>query len=321
MNPRIQMTPAGLYCREGGFHIDPTRGVDVAILTHAHSDHARGGSRRYFCSEGTLPLARHRLGRRDFTGLAWGERQRFGKIWVSLHSAGHIRGSAQVLVEFPDGERWVVTGDFKRQEDPTAESFVVVPCDVLITEATFAAPIYRWPDPAAVVEDLVSWCRRTMEEGWNVVLLGYSLGKSQRILALLRDHLTEPVYLHPAVMAGTMLYAREGVSMAMFLPMDRWRPKPGGRGSLFICPPHTVSPELSTAFTKVRTAFLSGWASPRGVKQGRHWERGFVLSDHADWDGLLHTIRESGAKRVITMHGKARHLIRYLREVEGIEAE
>lgn len=315
----IELTKSGLYCRAGDFHIDPWRPVPRAVITHAHADHARTGSDSYFAEASGAPILRHRLGQDiDLTPLACGESLAFGPARVSLHPAGHILGSAQVRVEV-DGEVWVVTGDFKRDRDPTCSPFETVACDTLITEATFALPIYRWPDIDAVAEDIHRWWQGNRDQGRASVLFCYALGKAQRVLSALARHTDERVLLHGAVVALTDIYRQAGVAM---LPTEPALEADAARhfaGELIIAPPGANGTAWMKRFGDCGTGFCSGWMLLRGNRRRRGYDRGFVLSDHADWPALLDTIRECGAQRVLATHGRSDILVRYLRE-QGIDA-
>src|SRR5690606_13640469 len=197
----VVLTKEGLYCPAGGFHIDPWRPVPRAVITHGHGDHARGGMGEYHLAEPGLPILQWRLGEQAYAVHAYGEAFRLGDARVSMHSAGHVLGSAQVRIEV-EGRIWVASGDYKRQPDPTCAPFEVVPCDVFITEATFALPVYRWPDTSAVAREIVAWRDHCASRGEAAVLLCYALGKAQRLLAELARHTDRPALLHGAIAAG-----------------------------------------------------------------------------------------------------------------------
>lgn len=310
----LVMTRAGMLCPRGGFYIDPAVGVDVAVITHAHSDHARRGSRHYIAAKSCLPLLRERLGDVSLQGLDYGEPLRLGDAWVSLHPAGHILGSAQVRVEV-DGEVWVHSGDYKRDDDPTCEPFEVVTCDTFITEATFGLPIYRWPPAADVARDILAWWDRNRALGRSSVLLCYSLGKAQRVLAELARVTERPVHLHPQVDAMTSHYRAAGVAVGRSEPLLLGAAQDLAE-ALAIVPPGAV--EAQPGLVGAATAFVSGWMAV--PKQRRHRGVGFVVSDHADWLGLVQTARQTGARRVLVTHGDGTTLARYLREQDGLDA-
>lgn len=314
----LRVTDAGLYCEAGRFHVDPWRPVDRAIVTHAHGDHARFGHARYLAAAEGRTLLSHRLPGASIEAVAYGERRTFNGVHVSLHPAGHIRGSAQVRVEHR-GEVWVVSGDYKREADPTCTSFEPVRCDVFVTEATFALPVYRWAPPATVVADLVAWASGVRAAGGCAILLAYTLGKSQRLLAELAPFLDAPVLVHGAVEPLNALYREAGVSLA---PTRLVRETDRGRrqlGALVLAPPGAVTPGWLRRFEAPQTAFVSGWMRLRGTRRRQAVDRGFAMSDHADWGALLTTIAETGASRVLATHGDSAALVRLLRE-RGLEA-
>jgi len=317
-DPIIIPTDEGLFCPAGNFHIDPWRPVAAAVITHAHADHARAGSEHYLAQHDSLPIMRHRLGEHRFTGLDYGERRRFGAVTISLHPAGHVLGSAQVRVEHDDGRVWVVTGDYKRDPDPTCAPFEVIPCDTLITEATFALPCYRWPPVERVGEQIWQWWAAHPDR--PCILFTYALGKAQRVLAALTAHTDRPVYVHGAMVAMTDIYRQAGVQMLPTIPVTEMPSNHDFGGELILAPPSAAGSSWMRRFRNASTGFASGWMRIRGNRRRRGYDHGFELSDHADWPALLRTIRECGARTVLTTHGRSDELVRYLREHEGIEA-
>lgn len=315
----IVLRPEGLYCPAGDFHIDPWRPVARAVITHGHGDHAREGMGEYHCSEGSLPILRWRLG--DVRGIAhgYGDVFELGSARVSLHPAGHVLGSAQVRVE-AGGQVWVVSGDYKRQSDPTCAAFEPVACDVFVTEATFALPVYRWPDTREVVREIVDWRRRCAERGEAAVLFCYALGKAQRLLAELREHDEPPALLHGAIAAGVEVYRGAGVAMLDTELVSNQPDRFDFSGRLVLAPPSAAGTPWMRRFRRVQRGFASGWMRIRGNRRRRNFDRGFVISDHADWPDLLRTIEDTGARRVIATHGNADALVRVLRE-RGLAAE
>ncbi len=316
----LQLEESGLYCPAGDFWIDPWEPVDTAFITHGHSDHCREGHQTYHGSNRSLPIMQLRVGDEPhFVGHEYGEVIEIGDATVSFHPAGHIRGSSQVRVEV-DGKVWVVSGDYKRETDPTCESFEVVECDVFITEATFALPVYRWEPGEVVGRDIWEWWQRNEKASRASVLFSYTLGKAQRILAELAKHTDRRVYVHGAVEGLTDIYRDQGVEM---LPTSKVVDEPDDRdweGELVLTPPSANTPGFMKRFGEHRSAFASGWMRIRGIRRRRGFDHGFVLSDHADWDGLIRTVRETGARRVLATHGKTDSLVKFLRE-EGLEAE
>ncbi|NNF38869.1 MAG: ligase-associated DNA damage response exonuclease, partial [Gemmatimonadetes bacterium] len=322
MRDLLVPTDSGLWCPPGGFHVDPWRPVERAVVTHAHSDHARPGSKAVLCSAEAEGVMRIRLGAEaSLQTVGFGETTRIRDVSVSLHPAGHIRGSAQVRLEHR-GRVWVVTGDYKHQSDPTCTDYEPVPCDVLITESTFGLPIYRWPDPTGVMREIASWWADNRAAGRTSVLFSYALGKAQRLLAGLHEigagH-DGPILLHGAVHRLTEAYRAEGVPLppASYASVEASK---AGRGeALVIAPPSAGGSSWIRRFGPVSTAFASGWMLVRGNRRRRAADRGFVVSDHVDWPELMATIEQSGARRVGVTHGFTGPVVRYLKE-RGLDA-
>jgi putative mRNA 3-end processing factor len=313
----VSATSRGLYCARGDFYIDPWQPVQTAVITHAHGDHLRHGSAHYVVAEPGASIARQRLGSgQSVTAIEYGSPRTFGTTRVSLHPAGHILGSAQVRIEH--GERvWVVSGDYKRQPDPTCAALVPLECEVFISEATFALPVYRWPDTCEVVADIAHWWHLNRERGVASVLFCYALGKAQRVLAELRAFTAEPVYVHGAVGTLVDLYRKAGIAMVPTLAATTERPV-DYRGALIIAPPGAAGTPWMRRFGEHATGFCSGWMRVRGDRRRRGYDRGFVLSDHADWPALVATCVATRAQRVLLTHGRSDSLTRYLNE-QGIE--
>ncbi|MGE0614989.1 MAG: ligase-associated DNA damage response exonuclease [Bacteriovoracia bacterium] len=322
-DPLVTWTEKGLYCPSGNFYIDPHRAVDIAVTTHAHSDHARRGSRRYICEKSGVGLLRARVGEKiNVHGLAYQERLRMGDVEMSLHSAGHILGSAQVRIQRGE-EVWVASGDYKRDPDPSCEPFEVVKCDTFITEATFGTPQYVWPKEARHGEEIFRWWQELQARGANGVLFGYSLGKAQRILAELAPYAEKPVLIHPTIHALAECYRAEGRKLAptadlpssVSTSLARGEPF---RGELILAPPAVLQGPDARAFGVYETAFASGWMREGGRGHGRRYDRGFIMSDHADWNDLNQTITETGAWRIFVQHRNGA-LVRHLR-AKGLAA-
>jgi putative mRNA 3-end processing factor len=312
-------TAEGLYCPAGDFYIDPWRKVPRAVVTHAHADHARPGMGHYWATQAAQGLMQARVGRdAPMTLLAYGERIAMDKATISLHPAGHVLGSAQVRIEV-DGQVWVVSGDYKRCPDPSCAPFEPQRCDVFITEATFALPVYKWDTPRDVAEQIFDWWQHCKAQGKAAVLFCYSLGKAQRILAELTAFTQETVLLHGAMPPLVKVYRQAGVKM---LPTEAIGTPPKGTsfaGRLILAPPGAGGTPWMRRFTPYETGFASGWMRLRGTRRRKGYERGFVMSDHTDWPGLIRTIEETGAPRVLATHGNTSALIQYLRE-RGIDA-
>ena len=312
-------TADGLFCPAGDFHIDPWNPVARAVITHAHGDHARAGMGSYLCAEPCAGLLRRRFGQ-DLVveTLAYGASRTIGSCRLSFHPAGHVLGSAQVRLE-AGGTVWVVAGDYKRAADPTCAAFEPVRCDTFVTESTFGLPIYRWDPTGAVIQDVLGWWTANADEGRSSVLFCYTIGKAQRLLAELSRLTDRTVFVHGMMLPMIDAYRDEGVAM---LPVRSATDQPRGTsfaGELVLAPLPARGTPWMRRLGNHSDAFASGLMRVRGVRRQRAFDRGFVLSDHADWPGLLQTIEESGASRILATHGHAEPLARYLSE-RGREA-
>ena len=316
----VTLTPEGLYCPQGGFHIDPWRPVARALITHAHADHARRGAHEYHAARSGVGLLQRRLGTEArICGHGFGEPLPFGDATVSFHPAGHVLGSAQIRIE-TGGEVWVISGDYKRDPDPSCETFEVVPCDVFVSEATFALPIYRWDPIDQVMAALLEWWDANAAVGRASVLFCYALGKAQRVLAEIARRTDRRVLVHGAIDALLDAYRSEGIALPLTAPVGARARGESFAGELVLAPPSAAGSPWMRRFGDAGTGFASGRMRVRGNRRRRGFDRGFVLSDHVDWPGLLATIAATGARRVLATHGYADTLARYLREV-GIAAE
>jgi putative mRNA 3-end processing factor len=312
-DPLIVNTDRGLYCPAGDFHIDAWQDVPRTIVTHAHSDHARPGSARYLTTPDGVHVLRHRMGAAPvIDSVDYGQSIDMNGVRASLHPAGHLLGSAQVRIEHK-GEVWVITGDYKRHADPTCRPFELVACDTLVTECTFGLPIFRWRRPEMVVADINDWWRGNVAEGRTSVLEAYSLGKAQRLLALV-DPSIAPILLHGAVFGMVEAYRRSGVNLPQAEYANVENTKQHRGKALVICPPGAIGSVWARKFAPMSIGVASGWMQVRGFRRRRAADRGFVLSDHVDWPALMQTIHESGAQHVIVTHGFTRQLARYLSE-------
>jgi putative mRNA 3-end processing factor len=304
-------TPSGVCCKRGGFYIDPTRPVERALITHAHSDHARAGHGAVLATQETLDVMRLRLGE-DFAGstqaVRYGETVTLGGAEVRFHPAGHVLGSAQIAVAC-GGLRIVASGDYKDVADPTCAGFELVPCDVFITEATFGLPVFRHGDPKAEVDKLLRSVALFPERAHLVG--AYSLGKAQRVIALIRAGGYErPIYLHGALEKVTAYYQSRGIALGDLRPV-RGASKAELAGAVAICPPSALKELWSRRFPDPVTAFASGWMRVRARARQHQVELPLVISDHADWDGLTATIAATGASEIWVTHGQDDALVHW----------
>jgi len=316
----LTSTERGLYCAAGDFYIDPWLPVDRAVITHAHGDHARWGSRSYVGSREGERVMRTRLGAEvAIRSVEYGESFSIDGVTLSLHPAGHILGSAQVRVEHR-GEVWVVSGDYKTEPDPTCTAFEPVRCHTFITESTFGLPIYRWDPQHETFAEIRAWWLANAEAGRASVLYAYALGKAQRLLAGFADEPEGPIYTHGAVERLNRDYRDGGVKLP---PTTYAGSMPRGHdwsGSLIIAPPSAQGSTWLRKFGSASTAFASGWMRIRGTRRRRSVDRGFALSDHVDWPSLLAAIGATGAENIWVTHGYREPVVRWLRE-HGVAAQ
>jgi len=315
----IQVTDRGLYVAPGDFHVDPTRAVDRAVVTHGHADHARPNHRAVLASAETLAIMRHRYGERaghSLEALAYAESRRIGEVDLRLVPAGHVLGSAQVVLDYK-GSRVVVSGDYKRQADPTCAPFEPVPCDAFVTEATFGLPVFRHPDAAAEIARLLD-ARRMFPE--RAILLGvYALGKAQRIIRLLRAAgYDRPIYVHGALLGLCELYESQGVDLGPLAPATG-QAKPALAGEFVLAPPAALNDRWARRLPEPLPAMASGWMRVRQRARQRGVELPLVVSDHADWDELTATLSEVGAPQVWVTHGSEEALCHWAQQ-QGIDA-
>jgi putative mRNA 3-end processing factor len=311
----------GLYCPPGDFFIDPWRPVDRAVITHAHADHARTGHAHYLASAPSAGVLRQRLGEIALQTLAYGEPLTVNGVRLSLHPAGHVLGSAQVRVEH-QGRVWVASGDYHLsghdEANATCAPFEPVRCECFITESTFGLPIYRWPREAEVFAQINDWWRGNAAQGIASVLLGYSFGKAQRLLAGV-DAGIGSIAVHGAVAGINDAYRAEGVALPLTCALPSLSAAERQR-ALIVAPPSVQGSSWLQRVGERSDAFASGWMQLRGTRRWQGLDRGFVLSDHADWPGLQRAIAATGAQRVIVTHGYEATLVRWLRE-QGLQAD
>lgn len=311
----IQFTDKGLFCKQGNFYIDPWKPVDRAVITHAHSDHARFGSKYYLCHHHTKPLLQLRLGDNYYESIEWGETVTMNGVKVSLHPAGHIIGSSQVRVEY-DGEVWVVSGDYKTEDDGISGKMEVIKCNVFISESTFGLPIYKWKPQKEIFGNIINWIARNKENGKTSVLLAYSLGKAQRVLQHIKET-AENIYAHGAIFNTQQTLIDHGFNLPPVIRITPETPKELLKGAVVIAPPSADGTAWMKKFTPYSVGVCSGWMQVRGNARRRNADAGFALSDHADWEGLLQTVKATGAEKIFVTHGFQASFSRYLNE-EGI---
>jgi putative mRNA 3-end processing factor len=317
--PLLTFNENGIYCAQADVYIDPWKPVKKAVITHAHADHARPGSGSYLAHKDSVPIMRYRLGDQiRVEGADYGQAKNINGVVISLHPAGHIAGSAQVRVAYK-GEIWVVSGDFKLQPDPYARGFEPVPCHHFITESTFGLPVYRWPEPEKVFSEIRRWWHTNREQDRVSVLGAYSLGKAQRILAGLAGA-EGPVFTHGAVENSNEVLRRQGFNVPETIRITPEHNRSDLAGSLVICPPSAIGTSWMRKLGKVSTGFCSGWMLLRGTRRRRAADRGFVISDHADWSGLNEAVIATGAENIYVTHGYKDIFARWLREQYGLNA-
>jgi putative mRNA 3-end processing factor len=315
--PLVVHRPEGLYCEAGGFYIDPWRPVDNAVITHAHADHARTGSTRYIASAAGEGVLRSRLGSIDLHTLPYGERLQVNDVSLSLHPAGHVLGSAQVRIEHK-GEVWVVSGDYKVEPDVTCAAFEPVKCHTFITESTFGLPVYHWVSSTALFADINQWWASNAAINRASVLFCYSFGKAQRLLAGV-DNSIGPIVTHGAVEPLNRAYREAGIALPETKLVSEVADKGDFSKALVLAPPSAAGSPWMKRFGDYSDAFASGWMLLRGARRRRAVDRGFVMSDHADWSGLNVAIKASQASTVYVTHGYVPVMVRWLQE-QGLEA-
>lgn len=312
MGNLITFTDKGLYCQKGEFYIDPWKPVQKAIITHGHADHAYSGHKFYLCHTYTKPILQLRLGDNNYQTLKWNEPININGVNVSLHPAGHIIGSSQVRIEIND-EVWVVSGDYKTEDDGISGKFEPIRCNTFITESTFGLPIYKWKPQQEIYDNVITWINKNKENGKTSVLLAYSLGKAQRILQAIKET-TQTIFAHGAVFNMQKMLIENGWDLAPVERITPETPKELLKGAVVIAPPSADGTTWMKRFNPYAVGICSGWMQVRGNARRRNVDAGFALSDHADWDGLLQTVKAIGAERVFVTHGFQSAFTRYLNE-------
>jgi putative mRNA 3-end processing factor len=312
-NKLLELNDKGLFCSKGGFYIDPLRAVEKALITHAHSDHARLGSKSYLAVDKNINILKLRFGKEvNLQTVKYNEVLNINGIKVSFHPAGHILGSAQIKLE-SDKEIVVVSGDYKNEEDITCEKFEPVCCTTFITESTFGLPIYKWSPQIEIFDEINNWWKLNAENGITSVLFGYSLGKAQRLISGL-DPSIGPVLTHRTVERMNDCYRSAGINLPLTADFESINDKSILKESLIIAPPASDNLIREKKIDRLSVAFASGWMQVRSMRRRRNIDKGFVLSDHCDWDGLINTIKETGAEKIFVTHGYTSVLVRWLKE-------
>ena len=313
----LRFTDKGIYCEQADVYIDPWKRVDKALVTHAHSDHARPGMGRYMCTKDTMPVLIHRLGHNIYVDTVdYGQAVTINGVRISFHPAGHCIGSAQIRLEYK-GEVWVASGDYKTQADGISGDFEPVKCHTFITESTFGLPVYQWPEHSDVVSQINNWWRSNAENDTASIITAYSLGKAQRVLQNVDDSIG-PIYCHGAVQQTNTVFRQAGIPLRPTKHVDNNATWDQLRNALIITPGSALSTPWIKRFKKYSTAGASGWMAVRGTRRWQSVDRGFVMSDHADWNGLNETVKATGAETVIVTHGYADVFARWLTE-NGID--
>lgn len=315
--PLLKFTKKGIYCAEADVFLDPWKPVKKALITHGHADHSRWGHKKYITHHSNIPIISHRLGDIDVSGVDFKESLMINGVKFSFHPAGHIPGSSQIRVEHK-GDVWVFTGDYKTEDDGISVPYEPVLCDTFITECTFGLPAFKWQSQAATMKDINAWCAQNHAEGKTSVLFGYSLGKAQRLIKHL-DTSEMKIFTHGAVHKMTEVLAQQ-IDFPEFTRITRDTTKEEIKGNIVVAPPSAHGSPWMRKMVPYATAGASGWMTFRGARRRRAIDKGFVLSDHCDWEGLLSSIDATGCENVITTHGYQEIFARYLREEKGLNA-
>lgn len=314
----LEFTDKGIYCPKADIYIDPWQPVDKAIITHAHSDHAKTGNKFYLAHQLSEPVLRLRLGQDiALQTLKYNETAFINGVSISLHPAGHIVGSSQIRLEYK-GEIWVVSGDYKVEDDGISGAFEPVKCHAFITECTFGLPIFKWRPQQEIYDEINQWWRQNCEEDKVSILLGYPLGKSQRLLAHL-DQSIGKIFAHGSVWNTNEAILQAGIKLPKIERITPETEKKLFNKSIVLAPPSAIGSPWIKKFKPYSAANASGWMNLRGAKRRKPVDRGFVLSDHADWEGLLSAIKATGATKIFATHGYKSSFSLFLRQ-QGYEA-
>lgn len=314
----LQFTDKGIYCIPGRFYIDPWKPVEYAVITHGHADHARWGMKHYLCHHTTVPVLKSRINEDiSVQGINYYENLHINGVKVSFFPAGHIIGSAQIRMEYK-GRVVVVSGDYKVQNDGLSVPFETVRCHEFITESTFGLPVYKWMSVDQLDELLQNWVINNQQNGKTSVLIGYSLGKAQRIMKALSS--IAPLYVHYSIGRLNEAYESAGIRLPEYKVIDFREDIKYLSRNIVILPPALRDSNVIKKIPNKAEAICSGWMQIRGARRWRGADAGFAISDHADWTGLINTIKDTGAEKVYVTHGQTAVFTKYLNEI-GIYAE
>ncbi|TKC60012.1 ligase-associated DNA damage response exonuclease [Pedobacter hiemivivus] len=313
----ITFTNKGIYCKQGDFYIDPWRPVNLAVTTHGHADHVKWGNKAYLCHELTKPILQHRLGELNIQTLPYRKEININGVKLSLYPAGHVIGSAQIRLEYK-GEICVISGDYKVEYDGVSTAFEPVKCHTFVSESTFGLPIYKWQPQEDIFNQIRNWISSNRDKNQTTVLVAYSLGKAQRLMAGLAGY--GDIYVHSSIANLNDVFSKAGVILPYAIPITAETSKEILQKGIVIVPPVMAEGKWVKSLTHAATGICSGWMQ---VRAGRRWQSadaGFALSDHADWPGLLSAIKATEAEKVFVTHGYSAIFSKYLNEI-GIEAE
>jgi len=314
----IQFRPEGIYCELGDFFIDPWLPVKNALITHGHGDHARWGMENYLCHHHTVPILKSRISEDiQVQGISYNEKIKIGEVWVSFHPAGHILGSAQIRIEYK-GQVLVVSGDYKLQDDGLSTPFEPIKCHEFITESTFGLPIYQWKSITQLNQEIIDWVESCKKESKTPILVGYSLGKAQRIMKALEGY--GELYTHFSIDRLNQAYESVGIKLPEYQVWDARNFSKIPSEGILIIPPALVDSQAFKKITNRAYSICSGWMTVRGSRRWRSADAGFAMSDHADWNELLSAIRQTEAEKIYVTHGQTHVFSKYLREL-GYESE
>jgi putative mRNA 3-end processing factor len=313
----ITFTNKGIYCKQGDFYIDPWRPVNLAVTTHGHADHVKWGNKAYLCHELTKPILQHRLGELNIQTLPYRKEININGVKLSLYPAGHVIGSAQVRLEYK-GEICVISGDYKVEYDGVSAAFEPVKCHTFVSESTFGLPIYKWQPQEDIFNQIRNWISSNRDKNQTTVLVAYSLGKAQRLIAGLAGY--GDIYVHSSIANLNDVFSKAGVILPYAIPITAETSKEVLQKGIVIVPPVMAEGKWIKSLTHAATGICSGWMQVRAGRRWRSADAGFALSDHADWPGLLSAIKATEAEKVFVTHGYSAIFSKYLNEI-GIEAE